>query len=182
MFVFLFRHWLAALFVTSIRALRAADFGASGSCAAITAVTALVATPAGALYAGEEGAPAPDPERVRTGRLVHQTYCASCHGTRGEGAPDRAAAGQTSRAFRVAPRCGRTYLKHADGMLYRIVKDGRRDPFNKTERLTMPAFGQTLSPKEIRAVIDYLKTLWTPEHRRFQWDESQRNPFPPEAQ
>ncbi|WP_338140869.1 F510_1955 family glycosylhydrolase [Denitromonas iodatirespirans] len=56
--------------------------------------------------------------------------------------------------------------KHADGMLYRIVRDGWRDPFNKTERLTMLAFGQILSPAEIRAVVDDLKTLWSAAQRR----------------
>lgn len=66
-------------------------------------------------------------------------------------------------------------------MLYRIVRDGWRDPFNKTKRLTMPEFGQTLSSKEIRAVIDYLKTLWTPGQQRFQAEESRRASFPREA-
>lgn len=71
--------------------------------------------------------------------------------------------------------------KHADGMLYRIIRDGWRDPFNKTKRLTMPAYGETLAPGEIRAVITYLKTLWTPEQRRIQREESRQQPFPPEA-
>ncbi|KDP87220.1 hypothetical protein CF70_002940 [Cupriavidus sp. SK-3] len=66
-------------------------------------------------------------------------------------------------------------------MLYRIVKNGWRDPYNKTERLTMPAFAQALSPAEIRDVIEYLKTMWTPEQRRFQREESEQGPFPPEA-
>jgi len=39
---------------------------------------------------------------------------------------------------------------------------GWRDPYNKTQRLTMPAFGQTLAPGEIHDVIEYLKTMWTP--------------------
>jgi len=66
-------------------------------------------------------------------------------------------------------------------MLYRVVEKGWRDPFNRTERLTMPAFGGILSPPEIGAVIDYLKTMWTPEQREFQREESRGNPFPPEA-
>ena len=64
-------------------------------------------------------------------------------------------------------------------MLYDMVGKGWRDPFNKTERLTMPAFGAGLSPHEIRAVITYLKTLWTPEQRRFQSEESRDQAFPP---
>jgi len=48
----------------------------------------------------------------------------------------------------------------------RGTKEGWRDPFNRTERLTMPAFGGTLSPREIGVVIDYLKTMWTPKQQK----------------
>ena len=48
-----------------------------------------------------------------------------------------------------------------------MVSKGWRDPFNKTTRLTMPAFGSVLSPDQIRAVITYLKTLWMPEQQNF---------------
>ena len=77
-------------------------------------------------------------------------------------------------------RKGHTW-KHSDAMLYGIVANGWRDPYNKTQRLTMPAFGQTLSPREIHDVIVYLKTLWTPEQRTFQREESRHASFPPEA-
>lgn len=63
-------------------------------------------------------------------------------------------------------------------MLYRIVQQGWRDPFNKTDRLTMPAFHGQLSHRQTIAVIAYLKTLWTPEQRRFQQEESEHQPFP----
>lgn len=72
--------------------------------------------------------------------------------------------------------------KHSDAMLFRISYKGWRDPFNKTDRLTMPGFEGILSPPEIRAVLTYLKVLWTPEQRRFQRQESRREPFPAEAQ
>ena len=42
-------------------------------------------------------------------------------------------------------------------MLFQIVQKGWRDPFNKTQRLTMPAFAGQLSRNEIIAVVDYLK-------------------------
>ncbi|TAM04462.1 MAG: cytochrome c [Pusillimonas sp.] len=122
-----------------------------------------------------------DSQRVDAGRRVYAAQCAACHGPRGEGQPDwdrPNAAGEMP-----APphdRNGHTW-KHSDAMLYRLVKNGWRDPFNKTQRLTMPAFGQTLSPKEIHDVIEYLKTMWTPEQRSFQLQESQQAPFPPEA-
>lgn len=126
------------------------------------------------------GAP-PDEEEIQAGRQIYQAQCASCHGVRGEGMPNWEE--PNAQGELPAPPhepSGHTW-KHADGMLYRMIKDGWRDPFNKTRRLTMPAFGQTLSPQQITAVIEYLKTLWTPEQRRFQRDESTRTPYPPEA-
>lgn len=77
-------------------------------------------------------------------------------------------------------RTGHTW-KHSDAMLYRIVRDGWRDPFNKSPGLTMPGFGNDLSPAEIRAVLDALKTGWTPQQRAFQRKESRTAPYPPEA-
>lgn len=53
-----------------------------------------------------------------------------------------------------------------------MISQGWRDPFNKTERLTMPAFEKVLTPQEIAAVISYLKSHWTQEQRQFQQQES----------
>ena len=65
-------------------------------------------------------------------------------------------------------------------MLYRMVGEGWRDPFNKTPTLTMPAFGNRLSAEQIQEVITYLKILWTPAQRQFQWEETLvRGAFPP---
>lgn len=132
-------------------------------------------------FAGDAAPPPLDPKLVESGRVIYQQQCAACHGAKGEGAPNWQA--PNAQGELPAPPHGpegHTW-KHADAMLYRIVRHGWRDPFNKTERLTMPPFASVLSPKETRAVITYLKTLWTPEQRRFQWEESREQPFPPEA-
>jgi len=123
----------------------------------------------------------PDLDRVAAGRTVYQQSCASCHGARGEGArgwqlPDQL--GELPAPPHDA--AGHTW-KHSDAMLYRIIQQGWRDPFNKTERLTMPAFNGQLSRAETIAVVAYLKTLWTPKQRKFQTEESRGHPFPPEA-
>jgi hypothetical protein len=52
------------------------------------------------------------------------------------------------------------------------VSKGWRDPFNKIKRLFMPAFGDELSLEQIRDVITYLKSLWTPKQRNFQSEKS----------
>ncbi|MDF3812028.1 MULTISPECIES: cytochrome c [Rhodopseudomonas] len=67
---------------------------------------------------------------------------------------------------------------NSDAALYEMVSKGWRDPFNKSKRLTMPAFGGEMSPAQIRAVIGYLKTLWTPEQRQFQSEETRDHPAP----
>ena len=122
-----------------------------------------------------------DAPAVAAGKRISATHCAACHGARGEGQPDwdrPDAAGEMP-----APphdRHGHTW-KHSDAMLFHIVSDGWRDPYNKTTRLTMPAFGQALSAREIQDVLAYFKTLWTHEQRSFQLAESEHAPFPPVA-
>ncbi|MGH7458157.1 MAG: c-type cytochrome [Longimicrobiaceae bacterium] len=129
---------------------------------------------------GEEGPPPLDPETVAFGKQVYQQYCAACHGARGEGQPNWEQSNELGE-LSAPPHdsTGHTW-KHSDAMLYYIILQGWRDPFNETERLTMPAFGDVLSPKQIRAVMTYLKALWTPEQQRFQWEESRDKPFPME--
>ena len=120
-----------------------------------------------------------DAEMVQRGQQIYVKDCAACHGLNGEGAPGWRQPDE--RGELPAPPHdaeGHTW-RHGDGMLYGIVRNGWRDPFNRTTRLTMPPFGDKLSPAEIRAVITYLKTWWLREQRRFQWEESQADPFPP---
>lgn len=128
-----------------------------------------------------DATPQLDVGQVKFGRTLYPQYCASCHGANAEGAlkwQERDEHGELPAPPHDAE--GHTW-RHSDAELYEMVSKGWRDPFNKTERLTMPAFGDTLEPKQIRAVITYLKTLWTPEQREFQAEESQGHLFPPEA-
>ena len=131
--------------------------------------------------AGEES-PSLDPARVTSGRAIYRQYCASCHGANAEGAKNWQERDQHGEL--PAPphdTKGHTW-RHSDAELYHMVEKGWRDPFNKTKRLTMPGFGEVLSPEQIRDVITYLKTLWTSEQRSFQSEESRDRPFPPKAQ
>jgi len=143
----------------------------------IAGLIAMIANAAG----GSEAPPRLDPNLVNAGRTVYRQSCASCHGARAEGAPGWKMPDKLGEL--PAPphdAQGHTW-KHSDAMLYRIVQKGWRDEFNKTDRLTMPAFNGQLSHKETIAVITYLKTLWTPKQRQFQWEESRRQSFPAEA-
>ena len=113
-----------------------------------------------------------NPAEVKSGRGIYEQYCASCHGTKGDGA--RNWQERDEHGELPAPPhdpTGHTW-RHSDAELYEMVSKGWRDPFNKTERLTMPSFADVLSPEQIRTVITYLKTLWTPDQRQFQAEES----------
>lgn len=139
--------------------------------AMIAAASQIVAVPASA------DSPSLDSGSV-TGRMVYQQYCASCHGANAEGATnwqERDEHGELPAPPHNAE--GHTW-RHSDAELFEMVSRGWRDPFNKSKRLTMPGFGDGLSPEQIRAVITYLKTLWTPEQHQFQLEESRGHPFP----
>jgi mono/diheme cytochrome c family protein len=148
----------------------------------VHAIILLLALGGRAALAGKSAPPLLNPKEVEAGRVVYGQYCASCHGARGEGEPnweELNAKGELPSPPHDAE--GHTW-KHADGILYRMVSEGWRDPFNKTERLTMPAFREVLSPEQIQDVVTYLKTLWTPEQRQFQWEETLvRGAFPPQT-
>lgn len=113
------------------------------------------------------------PTKVAEGRQVYEQYCASCHGWQGEGAADwKKPDGTSEMPPPPHDESGHTW-RHSDAMLFRMIAEGWRPPFNKTDRLTMPAFSDALTDQEIQAVIEYLKTLWAPDQRQYQMEESQ---------
>src|SRR5712675_455931 len=83
--------------------------------------------------------------RAKSGRAVYEQYCSSCHGAKAQGAPnwqERDANGELPAPPHNAE--GHTW-RHSDVDLYEMVNKGWRDPFNKSERLTMPAFDAEIS-------------------------------------
>ena len=111
----------------------------------------------------------PETEPVNLdGRQLFADNCAVCHGATGEG-QDGWQQRNPDGSFRAPPHdaTGHTW-HHPDGLLFRIVSEGGRDIPDLGVTSGMPAFGETLSPAQIRAVIDYLKTLWGSQERDFQ--------------
>lgn len=141
-------------------------------------VPLLVAGAAIGVAAQAPAPPAPDPAVVEQGMAVYAQQCSSCHGANGEGGVNWR---EPNPAGELQPPphddTGHTW-RHSDGALFRMVMEGWRDPFNRTERLTMPAFEGVLAGAEVQAVIAFLKTLWTPEQRLSQFDLSRTDPFP----
>lgn len=136
-------------------------------CLTLGVLLAVFATEAASAWAN------PATDEVGLGEAVYRQNCASCHGETAEGAP--AWQKPDERGELPAPPHGRNghSWRHADTELYEMIAKGWRDPFNTTDRLTMPAFEGMLKPEEISAVIAYLKTLWTPDQRQFQLEKTQ---------
>ena len=129
---------------------------------------------------GADGSPvAIDQALASRGATLYAAQCASCHGAAGEGQPEW----RVRRADGTLPApphdsTGHTW-HHADGLLFRIVRDGC-DAYGGPATCRMPAFGATLDDDEIRAVIEHLRTLWSPADRAFQRSVSRADPFPSE--
>ncbi|MGH2452408.1 MAG: c-type cytochrome [bacterium] len=124
------------------------------------------------------GLPPLEPPEVARGRELYVRYCASCHGPRAEGAPNWTR--PDARGNLPPPPhddAGHTW-RHSDRELAAIISNGWRDPFNKTPDLTMPPFKDKLTEADIRALITYFKSLWSDEHRRWQYEESRRETEP----
>lgn len=126
---------------------------------------------------GPEPLPTLDPAQVALGREAYLNNCASCHGANAQGAPNWT---QSDPRGNLPPPphddTGHTW-RHSDAELAQIIRNGQRDVFNKSPELTMPAFKDRLSDEEIAAVITYFRTLWSPEHRRYQQEQNQRSPM-----
>ena len=89
-------------------------------------------------------APALDPAQVQRGRQAYLQQCAVCHGPNAEGAanwqrPD----GLGNLPPPPHDDSGHTW-RHPDEQLREIIRDGQRDPFNRSPELTMPPFREKL--------------------------------------
>ncbi len=131
--------------------------------------------------AAGDSLPMLDSKQVEAGRATYGQYCASCHGVEGKGAANwREPNAEGDLPPPPHNEEGHTW-RHSDADLYEMISKGWRDPFNKTDRLTMPPFDEILEPEEIAAVIAYLKSLWTEEQRLYQQEASENEPLPAEA-
>ena len=115
---------------------------------------------------------------VQEGKEVYQANCATCHGAEAEGSPNWATPGPDG-LYPAPPHtdAGHTW-HHSDRVLYETIYSGMGDPLKPGSPLRMLAFGDKLSDKEIRAVIEYFKSLWNAENRRWQWEQT-LNDFAP---
>ena len=109
-------------------------------------------------------------ELVGLGKTVYQQHCAICHGAKLEGQPNWKTLGPDGRL--PAPphdESGHTW-HHPDSYLIHVVKEGLTPGVDKPEgyQSNMPAFGKTLSDKEIVAVLSFIKSRWLPDYQEWQ--------------
>nr|WP_264185775.1 cytochrome c [Roseicella aerolata] len=113
-----------------------------------------------------------DPVQVAVGRRIYGEQCARCHGANLEGQPDWQSRGPDGRL--PAPphdASGHTW-HHADGVLFRITRDGTAVVVGGGYESDMPGFGSVLSDAEIRAVLAFIKSTWPERERDFQERQS----------
>ena len=131
-------------------------------------------------YLGGRLPPVPklDPQTVALGKAIYEGNCATdCHGGVGEGQLGWEV--PNPNGTRGAPphnSTGHTWM-HSDLQLYRSVRDGLPVDERTGADSEMLPFRDELSPEEIRAVITYLKSLWTDAQRAYQAQESIQHPF-----
>jgi mono/diheme cytochrome c family protein len=128
----------------------------------IAATRAFLTVAALAACSGEDK-PA-DAARLAHGRAVYERHCASCHGARLEGQPDWRIRLPNGR-MPAPPHddSGHTW-HHPDHVLLGIVKDGLVPPYAPPGYASdMPAYRSILSDDDIRAVLSYIESRWSPK-------------------
>jgi mono/diheme cytochrome c family protein len=125
------------------------------------------------------GGAAPTSATARDGRALYVTHCAACHGGDLAGEANWKSP-RPDGSYPAPPHdaTGHTW-HHGDGTLFRIVNEGGAFYSTAATPSRMPAFGEQLCDAEVQAVIEYLKSTWGPQERRFQAQVSADSPYPP---
>lgn len=104
---------------------------------------------------------------LRLGESHYYLYCAHCHGYNGEGQVGEIAENTLSLGMRTVPAHnadGSLWL-YADQVIIRTIQQGVTNPL---DQYPMPAFAQTLTEDDIRALLAFIKLWWTDDQRKYQ--------------
>lgn len=128
------------------------------------------------VVAGPIFADSTDAELVALGRDTYRGNCAACHGVNLEGQPNwRSRLPDGTLPAPPHDKTGHTW-HHPDSLLFAITKCGGGYSAPKNFTSAMPAFGDTLSDRQILASLAYIKSRWPAQIRRRQDKASRQNP------
>ncbi len=133
---------------------------------------AVVLLSAGACRTNEAGRPPDfDPQSVERGEVIYADHCAVCHGASLEGEADWKMQ-NTDGSFRAPPHdaSGHTWHHSDTQLIDAIRRGGARLPDDIGGISAMPAYESILTEQEIDAVLDFIKSTWPEEQRRYQWE------------
>ena len=95
--------------------------------------------------------------QVSNGEQLYTQYCVSCHGVRGVGENPDDIYAIDDNGYVIAPPMDDTghAWHHTDAQLIQTILEGSpRNP-------RMMAWKNTLTPKDSKDIIDYIKSLWS---------------------
>ena len=118
--------------------------------------------------------PTLDAAQVARGEQVYAQQCQRCHGANLQGAPNWATPGPDGLTLAPAHDDSGHTWHHPDRVLHEAIHNGMNDPLKPGSPLRMPAFGNALPDADIRAVVEFFKNHWSPEHRQYQFDETRK--------
>ena len=109
------------------------------------------------------GVDAADKVLVALGGSVYRDNCAACHGASLEGQPDWRSSNPDG-TLKAPPHdeTGHTW-HHPDRDMFNYTKNGGQALAPPGFKSAMPGFGDTLSDREIWAVLSFIHTSWPPK-------------------
>lgn len=110
------------------------------------------------------GEPRPDPAQRARGGQIYAQHCAACHGAKLEGQPEWRRKLPSGRMPAPPHDDGGHTWHHPDHVLFGITKLGLVPPYAPPGyQSDMPGFAGKLSDEEIRAVLAYIGSHWSPK-------------------
>jgi mono/diheme cytochrome c family protein len=125
--------------------------------------------------AGSRAHAASDAQLLPSGKRIYAEHCAGCHGEDLQGQLNwkvRLPSGRMPAPPHDAS--GHTW-HHSDRDLFLITKMGVSAIVPGYES-DMPGFGTVLSDAEIRAVLDFIKSVWPEREREYQAEQTRMHP------
>jgi mono/diheme cytochrome c family protein len=118
--------------------------------------------------------PTLDTKAVSQGQNLYQQFCATCHGTNLEGAPNwKLPLADGSLPPPPHDDSGHTW-HHPDFLLLQIMSEGGKPLYDGV----MPGFAAQLTQEDMRAILEFLKSHWSRKSREYQWWITNTYPTP----